>query len=143
MKQWFYVKNDLSQKSDIKDVMQWPIRSSFGLRRPALVNTKKSQGCMVAFTAVCNYINTRDLVQEHIAFKVWPLTAEWEMPKNVDADINMGNNSLVRLKYTYRFRNQFGEPDDDWLDAIEETSDEFLGSYTKAEDEAIYTAFGA
>jgi hypothetical protein len=107
------------------------------------VNTEKSQGCLSTFAVVCNYISTRDLVQEHIAFKVWPLTAEWEMSKTVDADINIGKSSLVRLKYTYRFRNQFGEPDDDWLDAIEATSDEFLGSYTKAEDEAMYTAFGA
>jgi hypothetical protein len=48
MKQWFYVKNDLSQRSDIKDVIQWPIRSSFRLRRPAIVNTEKSQGCLAS-----------------------------------------------------------------------------------------------
>jgi hypothetical protein len=78
-------------------------------------NTEKSQGCLAVFTAVCNYISTRDLVQEHIAFKVWPLTDEWEMPKNVDVDINMGKSSLVHLNYTYRFRNQFGERDNDWL----------------------------
>jgi hypothetical protein len=143
MKQWFYVKNDLRQRSDIKDVIQWPIQSCFKLRRPAIVNTEKSQGCLPTFAVVCNYISTRDLVQEHIAFKVWPLTTEWEMSKNVDADINIGKSSPVRLKYTYRFKNQFGEPDDDWLDAIEATSDELLGSYTKAEDEAMYTAFGA
>jgi hypothetical protein len=39
--------------------------------------------------------------------------------------------------------NQFGEPDDDWLDAIEATSDELLGGYTKVENEAMYTAIGA
>jgi hypothetical protein len=88
MKQRFYVKNNLSQRSDIKDVIQWPIRYSFGLRRPAIVNTEKSQGCLTTFAAVCNYISTRDLVREHIASKVWPLTAKWEMLKNDDADIN-------------------------------------------------------
>jgi hypothetical protein len=65
------------------------------------------------------------------------------MPKNVDVDIKMGKSSLVHLKYTYRFRNQFGEWDDDWLDTIEATSDEFLWSYMKVEDEAMYIAFGA
>jgi hypothetical protein len=39
--------------------------------------------------------------------------------------------------------NHFGELDDDWLDAIEATSDELLRGYTKAEDEAMYSAFGA
>jgi hypothetical protein len=50
---------------------------------------------------------------------------------------------LVHLKYSYRYKNQFGEPDDDWLDAIEATSDELLGAYTKDEDEAMNSAFGA
>jgi hypothetical protein len=27
----------------------------------------------MAFDMVCTYIGTRDLVQEHIAYKVWPL----------------------------------------------------------------------
>jgi hypothetical protein len=36
------------------------------------VNTEKSQACLAAFNAVCSYIDTRDLVQEHIAFKVCP-----------------------------------------------------------------------
>jgi hypothetical protein len=142
MKQWFYVKNDLSQRSDIKDIIQWPIRSSFGPRRPAIVKTEKSQRCLAAFNDVCGYIGSRDLVQEHIAIKVWPLAVEWEMPKGVEDDIEVGKGSMVRLKYTYRFRNQFGEPDDGWLDVIKATSDELLGGYTKAEDEAMYTVFG-
>jgi hypothetical protein len=50
---------------------------------------------------------------------------------------------LVHLKYSYRYRNQFGDPDDDWLDAIEATSDELLGAYTKAKDEAMNSAFSA
>jgi hypothetical protein len=70
MKQWFYVKNDLSQRGDIKDVIQWPIRSNFGLRRSAIVNMGESQGCLAAFNVVCSYIGSRYLVQEHIAFKV-------------------------------------------------------------------------
>jgi hypothetical protein len=65
------------------------------------------------------------------------------MSKDAETDANAGKSSLVHLKYSYQFGNQFGEPDDDWLDAIESTSDKLLGSYTKAEDEAMYVAFGA
>ena len=65
------------------------------------------------------------------------------MPKDAEADANAGKSSLVHLKYTYRYMNQFGEPDDDWLDAIEATSDELLGTYMKAEDEAMYVSFVA
>ena len=47
------------------------------------------------------------------------------------------------MKYTFRFRDRFDEPNDDWLDAIEATSDELLGAYSRAEDEAMTVAFGA
>jgi hypothetical protein len=47
------------------------------------------------------------------------------------------------LKYTYHYRSQFEEPDDEWLNATEATVDDLLGAYTKAEDEAMNTTFGA
>jgi hypothetical protein len=50
---------------------------------------------------------------------------------------------LVRLKYTFRFGDQFIEPDDDWLKCIEATSYELLGLYSKAEDNALSAAFGS
>jgi hypothetical protein len=105
------------------------------------VNSEKARACLTAFNTVCSYIGTRDLVQEHIAFKVWPLVNKFEMPKETTAGSREGG--LVYLKYPYRYRNQFGEPDDEWLDAIEATSEELLGAYTKAEDEATNAAFGA
>jgi hypothetical protein len=46
------------------------------------------------------------------------------------------------LKYTFRFRDRFDEPNDDWLKCIEATSDELLGTYTRAEDDALSVAFG-
>jgi hypothetical protein len=49
---------------------------------------------------------------------------------------------LVRLKYTFRFGDKFDEPSDDWLKCIEATSDELLGAYSKAEDNALFAAFG-
>jgi hypothetical protein len=50
---------------------------------------------------------------------------------------------LVYLKYIFQFRSQFDEPNDDWMDAIEATSDELLGAYSKAKDEAMTAAFSA
>jgi hypothetical protein len=45
------------------------------------------------------------------------------------------------LKYTFRYRERFNEPNDDWLKCIEATSDELLGAYTRAEDDAMSSAF--
>jgi hypothetical protein len=62
------------------------------------------------------------------------------MPKDTTTDSSDGG--LVRLKYTFRFREKFDEPNDDWLKCIEATSDELLGAYSKAEDNALSAAFG-
>jgi hypothetical protein len=62
------------------------------------------------------------------------------MPKETITESSEGE--LVRLKYTFRYGDKFDEPNDDWLKCIEVTSDELLGSYSKAEDNALSTAFG-
>jgi hypothetical protein len=62
------------------------------------------------------------------------------MPKETITKSSEGE--LVRLKYTFRYGDKFDEPNDDWLKCIEATSDELLGSYSKAEDNALSTAFG-
>jgi hypothetical protein len=62
------------------------------------------------------------------------------MSKETTVESNEGG--LVRLKYTFRFSEKFDEPDDDWLKCIEATSDELLGTYSKAKDDALSAAFG-
>jgi hypothetical protein len=62
------------------------------------------------------------------------------MPKETVA--GSSKDGLVYLKYIFKYRSQFDELNDDWLDAIEATSDELLGAYSKAEDDAMTTAFG-
>jgi hypothetical protein len=101
MKRWFYVKNDVVEREDVKDVIQRPIQSRFVIRRPMIVDSEKAQACLVAFNTVCSYIGFRDLVQEHISFKVWPLGNKWEMPKETDTSSSEGGH--VYLKYTYLF----------------------------------------
>jgi hypothetical protein len=60
-----------------------------------------------------------------------------------EAITNPSEGGLVRLKYTFRFGDQFVEPDDDWLKCVENTSDELLGAYSKSEDNALFAAFGS
>jgi hypothetical protein len=141
MQEWFYVKDDLSHREDITGVIQRPIWSRFGIRRPVIALGNDVKACQAAFNTVCTYNDTRDLVQEHIAYRVWPLASGWEMSK--EAVACSSQNGLVYLKYTFRYKSQFDKPNDDWLDAIGATSDELLGAYSKDEDEAMTTAFGA
>jgi hypothetical protein len=136
-----YVKIDLITREDIKEVIMRPIWSHFGLRRPKVEIDEATEASQKAFGTVCFFIGTRDLIQENIAFRVWPLVESWEMPK--ESITNSSEGEMVRLKYTFRYGDKFDEPNDDWLKCIEVTSDELLGSYSKAEDNALSTAFGS
>jgi hypothetical protein len=140
MKEWFYVKNDLKAREDIKDIIMRPIWQCFGLRKPKVEIDEAAEECQKAFGIVYSFIGMRDLVQEHIAFKVWPLVKQWEMSKETISKSDEGG--LVRLKYTFRYEGKFTELDDDWLKCIEATSDELLGPYSKAEDNTLSAAFG-
>jgi hypothetical protein len=137
------VKNDLKAREDIKEINMRPIWQRFGLRKPKVEIDEAAEGRQRAFSTVCSFIGTRDLIQEHIAFRVWPvwpLVEKWEMSK--ETVTKTGEGELVRLKYTFRYESKFVEPDDDWLKCIEATSDELVGSYSRAEDNALSAAFG-
>jgi hypothetical protein len=140
MEEWFYMKNDLKEREDIKEVIMRPIWSRFGLRKPKVEVDDAAEACQKAFSTVCSFIGTRNLIQEHIAFRLWPLVESWEMPKETITKSSEGD--LVRLKYTFRFGDKFDEPNVDWLKCIEATSDELLGAYSKAEDNALSATFG-
>jgi hypothetical protein len=58
-----------------------PIWSRFGLRKPKVEIDEAAEGCRRAFDTVCSFIGTRDLVQEHVTYRIWPLIDSWEMPK--------------------------------------------------------------
>jgi hypothetical protein len=140
MKEWFYVKNDLKAREDIKDIIMRPIWQRFGLRKPKVDMDEAAEECQRAFGVVCSFIGTRDLIQEHIAFRVWPLVEKREMPKETITKSDEGG--LVRMKYTFSYEGKFVEPDDDWLKCTVATSDELLGPYSKTEDTTLSAAFG-
>jgi hypothetical protein len=141
MEEWFYVKNDLKARENIKEIIMRPIWSRFGLQKPKVEINEAAEAYRRAFSTVCSFTGTRDLLQEHVAYRIWSLIDSWEMPK--ETITNPSEGGLVRLKYTFRFGDQFVEPDDDWLKCVEKTSDELLGAYSKSEDNALSAAFGS
>ena len=70
MEEWFYVKNNLIEREEIKGIIQCPIRSRFSLQRPTTALENDTKACQKAFNNVCAFIGMGDLVQEHIAYKV-------------------------------------------------------------------------
>jgi hypothetical protein len=73
MEEWFYVRNNLIEREYIKEIIQRPIWSRFGLQRPRVVIENDVEACQKAFSNVCAFIGTRDIIQEHIGYRVWPL----------------------------------------------------------------------
>jgi hypothetical protein len=62
MEEWFYVKNDLIEREDIKKIIHRPIWSRFGLRRPRVAIESDTEACQKAFSDVCDFIGIRDII---------------------------------------------------------------------------------
>jgi hypothetical protein len=59
MEEWFYVKNNLIEREDIKGIIQHPIWSRFGIRRPATALENDIETCQRSFNTVYFYWHKR------------------------------------------------------------------------------------
>jgi hypothetical protein len=123
-------------------LVQSPLELTFGETRPRcnMIRGSPSQIAMAEFRVISDHIGTRDLVQEFLAFKVFPTMRDWEMPK-LEGEKKKGE--LVRLPYYYKFKKHFKEPCQEWLDTIEIMCNDILGNYSKKEDQLMTAAFGS
>jgi hypothetical protein len=135
--EWFYVKVD----KDEDKLVQSPLELTFGETRPRrnMIRGSPSQIALAEFRVISDHIGTRDLVQEFLAFKVFPTMRDWEMPK-LEGEKKKGE--LVRLPYYYKFKKHFKKPCQEWLDTIEIMCNDILGNYYKKEDQLMTAAFG-
>jgi hypothetical protein len=122
-------------------LVQSPLELTFGETRPRcnMIMGSPSQIALVEFRVISDHIGTRDLVQEFLAFKVFPTLREWEMLK-LEGEKKKGE--LVRLPYHYKFKKHFKTPCQEWLDSIEIMCNDILGNYSKKEDQLMTAAFG-
>jgi hypothetical protein len=99
--EWFYVKVDEKKEN----LVQSPLSLTFGETRPQCVMSPDSP-CQIAlgkFRVAAERIGTRDLVQEFLAFRVFPTLKEWDMPKLKGE--KKKKKELVRLPYYFKFKN--------------------------------------
>src|SRR6187455_2647877 len=135
--EWFYVKVD----EDKEKLVQSPLELIFGETRPRCRMTAEGPTwtALAEFKIIAEHIGTRDLVQEFLAFRVFPTMKEWTMPK-LKGEKKKGE--LVRLPYHYKFKKYFKVHCQECLDTIEIMSNEILGNYSKKEDQLMTAAFG-
>jgi hypothetical protein len=98
-----------------------------------------TQIALAKFRVIAEHIGTRDLVQEFLAFRVFPTLKERAMPK-LKGEKKKGE--FIRLPYHYKFKKHFKVPCQEWLDTIEVMCNEILGNYSKKEDQLMTAAFG-
>jgi hypothetical protein len=124
--EWFYVKVDEKKEK----LVQSSLRLTFGETRPQCTMDPDSacQTALIEFRTVAEHIGTRDLVQEFLAFRVFPTFREWDMPKLKG---EKKKKELVRLPYHFKFKKHFKTPCQEWLDTIEVMCNEILGNYSK------------
>jgi hypothetical protein len=104
-----------------------------------MIRGSPSQIALAEFRVISDHIGTRDLVQEFLAFKVFPTMRECEMSK-LEGEKKKGE--LVRLPYYYKFKKHFKKPCQEWLDTIEIMCNDILRNYSKKEDQLMTAAFG-
>jgi hypothetical protein len=135
--EWFYVKVD----DDKEKLVQSPLELIFRETRPQCNMTTEgpTQTALAEFRIIAEHIGTRDLVQEFLAFKIFPTMKEWAMPK---LEGKKKEGELIRLPYHYKFKRHFNVPCQEWLDTIEVMCNKILGNYSKKEDQLMTAAFG-
>jgi hypothetical protein len=135
--EWFYVKVDEEKEK----LVQSPLELTFGETRPQCNMTpgSPSQIALAEFRVIADHIGTRDLVQEFLAFRVFPTLKEWEMLK---LEREKKKWEFVRLPYYYKFKKHFKVSCQEWLDTTEVMCNEILGNYSKKEDQLMTAAFG-
>jgi hypothetical protein len=139
--EWFYVRTNEKKRKKLKTLVLSPLSLSFGLTRP-LCRMEPGSPCQQAvaeFWVVAKQIGTRDLVQEYMAYRVFPTLSEWNMPKLKGTK---EKKELVRLPYKFKFEKQFKGPCQEWLEMIETMCNEILENYTKKEDQLMTAVFG-
>jgi hypothetical protein len=100
--EWFYVKADEKRREKLICMVMSLPKLNFGMMMP-LCNMQLGSPCQLAeveFRVVHEHISTQDLVQEYLAYKTFPTSGGWGMPKKKYEGKKF---ELVRLPYRFKF----------------------------------------
>ena len=81
-----------------------PLKISFGLKRPNYRMSGATQDAYKAYNIVVKRIGTWDLIQEFLAYNVFPTQTRWKIPKtskSKEGDKKDGDDKLVTLAFVF------------------------------------------
>lgn len=88
-----------------------PLKVSFGLKRPNYRMSEAIQDDYKAYNVVVERIGTQDLIQEFLAYNVFPTQTGWKVPnvskalKMKDSNKDEGNRKESKLCSELLFKN--------------------------------------
>ncbi len=84
---------------DKEKLVQSPLELIFGETRPRCQMSLEGPtwAALAEFKIISEHIGTRDLVQEFLAFRVFPTLKEWEMPK-LEGEKKEGGSRVLGLQ---------------------------------------------
>jgi hypothetical protein len=88
-----------------------PLEISFGLKRPKCNIRKAAKTCYKAFNAVAEKIGSRDLIQEFLAYNIFPTGTRWKLMKEVKSK----EGELVTVAFEFKEQASFKAPSLGWL----------------------------
>jgi hypothetical protein len=116
-----------------------PLRISFSLKRRKCELGEAAKECYVAFNTVVKKIGSRDLIQEALAYNIYPTRTVWNLPKEVKSK----DEGLVTLAFRFKEQSSYKAPSVEWLRFIEEKCNEICRNYLTREHEDMSSIFGS
>lgn len=128
-----YAKVDSKQRDDFKGMLMSPLKVSFGLKRSKCELKEATDECYRAFNTIIKRIRSRYLIQEALAYNIYPTRTGWKLPK----DVKSKDGQLVRLTFDFNEQSSYKAPWVGWLRLIVEKCNEICKNYLTREHEDV------
>jgi hypothetical protein len=93
--EWFYAKVDYENKEDFKGLLMSPMKISFGLNMLKCDMGDAAEKCYKIFNTVIEKIGSQDLIQEALAYNIYPTHIGSKLSK----ELKSNEGDLVTLAF--------------------------------------------
>jgi hypothetical protein len=87
-------------------MMMSPLEVSFALKRSKCEMSEAADECFKPFSTTIKKIGSQDLVQEALAYNIYPTRTTWKLPKEVKCK----DEELVTLTFDFKEQSTYKVP---------------------------------
>jgi hypothetical protein len=89
---------DSENREHFKSMSLSPLRTSFSLKKPNYDMGETAEKCHNIFNTVAKRIGSQDLIQEALAYNIFPTRTGWKLPK----EVKRKEHELVTLSFEFK-----------------------------------------